>query len=324
MKPFRYFFVLTLLWLVLPVSGQVTYNFETNAVSNCWIFKEIEVAPKKVTPISGQASGITRALNVDPSSNAVYVASPWIRLSAGNITFKTRLTDGSTGSQNSRGYKVSYIEYNATSGTTFTDVQFQQIYTYSYSPIATDLRTVTVPVPASIAGNGKSYRIVIGFFGLGGSAQSVIDDISIPGLYNSDMTNNCLPLVTVVDADSDGVPDASDAYPNDPSRAFNNYFPSASGFATLLFEDLWPQKGDYDFNDLVLGYRINTVTNASDKVVNQVYTFKVRAIGAGLHNGFGFQIGSVAPSAVVSVSGTEAGSGFSLLSSGLEAGQSKA
>jgi len=324
MKPFRYFSALALLWLVLPVSGQVTYNFETNDVSNCWIFKEIKVAPKKVTPISGQASGITRALNVNPSSNAVYVASPWIKLASGNITFKTRLTEGSTGSQNSRGYKVSYIEYNAATGNTFTDVQFVQFFTYSYNPIATDLRTVTVPVPASIAGNGKSYRIVIGFFGTGGSAQSVIDNISIPGIYNSNMANNCLPITTVVDSDSDGVPDTSDEYPADPTRAFNNYFPSSSGFATLLFEDLWPKKGDYDFNDLVLGYRINTVTNASDKVVNQIYTFKVRAIGAGLHNGFGFQIGSVAPSAVVSVSGTQAGSGFSLLPSGAEAGQSKA
>ena len=324
MKALKYFLVFSLLWLLLPVSGQVTYRFETGDVSNCWIFKEIEVAPKKVTPIAGLASGITRALNVDPSSNAVYLASPWIKLAPGNITFKTQLTTGSTGSQNSRGYKVSYIEYNAASGNTFVDAQFIQFFTYSYNPIATDLRTVTVPVPASIAGNGKSYRIVIGFFGLGGSAQSVIDDISIPGLYNSNAVNNCLPITTVIDADSDGVADVDDAYPTDPTRAFNNYFPSATGFATLLFEDLWPKKGDYDFNDLVMGYRINTVTNASDKVVNQVYTFKVRAIGAGLHNGFGFQVGSVAPSSVVAVTGTHSAEGFTLLPSGLEAEQTKA
>ena len=147
MKAFRYYLVLSLLWLLLPVSGQVSYHFETNDVSNCWIFEEIEVAPKKITPISGQASGITRALNVDPSSNSVYVASPWIKLAPGNITFKTKLTEGSTGSQNDRGYKVSYIEYNATSGNTFTDPQFVAFYTYNYAPISTALRTVTVPVP---------------------------------------------------------------------------------------------------------------------------------------------------------------------------------
>lgn len=48
------------------------------------------------------------------------------------------------------------------------------------------------------------------------------------------------------DADADGVADADDEYPNDVNKAFNNRYPSAS-YATLMFEDLWPGKGDYDF-----------------------------------------------------------------------------
>jgi len=36
------------------------------------------------------------------------------------------------------------------------------------------------------------------------------------------------------DADGDGVPDNQDAYPNDPTRAFDNYTPAA-GFGTLAF-----------------------------------------------------------------------------------------
>ncbi|MEF1228835.1 GEVED domain-containing protein, partial [Vibrio fortis] len=34
------------------------------------------------------------------------------------------------------------------------------------------------------------------------------------------------------------------------------YFPSASGYATLAYEDNWPYKADYDMNDAVLRYRI--------------------------------------------------------------------
>lgn len=32
-----------------------------------------------------------------------------------------------------------------------------------------------------------------------------------------------------------------------------------------MFEDLWPATGDYDFNDLVLDYSINRVTDASGR-----------------------------------------------------------
>ncbi len=92
------------------------------------------------------------------------------------------------------------------------------------------------------------------------------------------------------DSDGDGVPDDQDDYPNDPERAFNNYFPGNGLWATLAFEDLWPSKGDFDFNDLVVGYNFNQITNAQNKVVDIQVKFDVRHNGAGLHNGFAFQI----------------------------------
>jgi LruC domain-containing protein len=92
------------------------------------------------------------------------------------------------------------------------------------------------------------------------------------------------------DSDGDGVPDGQDDYPNDPERAFNNYFPGEGLWGTLAFEDLWPSKGDYDFNDMVTGYNINQVTSAENKVVDIIAKFDVRHNGAGLHNGFAFQV----------------------------------
>lgn len=91
------------------------------------------------------------------------------------------------------------------------------------------------------------------------------------------------------DTDGDGVDDDFDDYPNDPERAFNNYYPDENNFGSLAFEDLWPYKGDYDFNDLVVNYRFNTVTNSNDNAVEVYITLKVVAIGAGYKNGFGMQ-----------------------------------
>ena len=91
------------------------------------------------------------------------------------------------------------------------------------------------------------------------------------------------------DADGDGIQDSEDDYPNDPARAFNNFLPAA-GYGSLAFEDLWPGRGDYDFNDLILDYRFTTITNAQNKVAEIQGSFVVRAIGAGLRNGFGFQL----------------------------------
>ena len=90
------------------------------------------------------------------------------------------------------------------------------------------------------------------------------------------------------DSDGDGIPDTDEDFPEDPARAFINYFP-ADGLYCLAFEDLWPGKGDYDFNDLVVDYRFKIITNASNKLSDVEAKFIVRAIGAGFNNGLGFQ-----------------------------------
>jgi LruC domain-containing protein len=124
------------------------------------------------------------------------------------------------------------------------------------------------------------------------------------------------------DTDNDGVADADDQYPNDQYKAFNNNFPAA-GFGTLMYEDLWPGKGDYDFNDLVVDYRLNTITNADNNIVEMSFTFVTRAIGGSLHNGFAFQLDGINPSKITSVTGSKASGAqwISLNANGTEAGQ---
>ncbi len=92
------------------------------------------------------------------------------------------------------------------------------------------------------------------------------------------------------DTDGDGVPDVNDDYPNDPERAFDNYYPNETEFGTFSYEDLWPGMGDYDFNDLVLDFHYHIVTNAQNLIVDIITKCHVDAVGASLNNGFGISI----------------------------------
>ncbi len=106
------------------------------------------------------------------------------------------------------------------------------------------------------------------------------------------------------DSDEDGVSDAEDEFPTDPFMALSTSYPAA-GFGTLMFEDLWPGKGDYDFNDLVLDYRYTVISNGDGNVVEARYTFVTRAIGGGLQNGFAFQLDGIPANRIHSVSGAK-------------------
>lgn len=93
----------------------------------------------------------------------------------------------------------------------------------------------------------------------------------------------------ITDTDGDGVSDVLDEYPTDASKAYNNYYPSASSYATLAFEDNWPSRGDYDMNDLVIKYKYNVVTNASNNVAQVIANYTLLANGASFQNGFGVE-----------------------------------
>lgn len=127
------------------------------------------------------------------------------------------------------------------------------------------------------------------------------------------------------DTDGDGIEDGIDEYPTDPELAFNNYYSSLDHFGTLAFEDLWPSKGDYDFNDLILDYNFNRITNAQNNVVKLEAKFVVRAIGASLHNGFGFEMEGIDPSDIEYINGQNLLNDIIITNAnGTEAGQNNA
>lgn len=127
---------------------------------------------------------------------------------------------------------------------------------------------------------------------------------------------NPLKITPTTDTDGDGVPDIYDEYPNDPNKAFNNWYPSKTGFGTIAYEDLWPAKGDYDMNDHVVNYQINQITNATNKVVEVNGKLVLSAMGASYHNGFGIALG-IPNSSVQLATTTFKGKTGSLLKHGL-------
>jgi LruC domain-containing protein len=75
------------------------------------------------------------------------------------------------------------------------------------------------------------------------------------------------------------------------------YYPSASEWATIAFEDNWPSIGDYDFNDLVINYRISEYT-LNGEVIRVKLEGQIAAVGALQHNGFAFHLPSILRSTI--------------------------
>ena len=79
-----------------------------------------------------------------------------------------------------------------------------------------------------------------------------------------------------------------------------SYTPNASSYGTYAFEDFWPKKGDYDFNDFVIGYNYEVARNASNDIWVEM-NLRLKALGAGFQSGFGISLDGVPSSAISSV-----------------------
>jgi LruC domain-containing protein len=63
------------------------------------------------------------------------------------------------------------------------------------------------------------------------------------------------------------------------------YAPGQGVSGLVLFEDLWPNNGDLDFNDQTVAYNYEFLLDSAGKVVTMKASFNVLAVGAHLHNG---------------------------------------
>ncbi|MCF8254103.1 MAG: LruC domain-containing protein [Bacteroidia bacterium] len=129
-------------------------------------------------------------------------------------------------------------------------------------------------------------------------------------------TSSCNPvgngIIVVPDTDGDGANDNIDEYPSDPDLAFNNFYPNEKGTATVAFEDLWPSKGDYDLNDLVMDFRHNIITNSNNEVIKFEGYYRLRASGGAQNIAFCMGI-PLAPDIVEKLTGATLEEGHSNL-----------
>jgi LruC domain-containing protein len=170
-------------------------------------------------------------------------------------------------------------------------------------------------------------RLVMGFEDIQRESSSCDNDFNDAIFFATSnpikaIDTDNIPIVdSPKDTDGDGVGDTRDEYPKDPARAINNFVPGSDTYNTLAYEDLWPLKGDYDLNDLVINYQFQEVLNAQNQVVDLKAKFYIKAIGATFTNGWGFQL-PIDPSLVKSVTGQSLTEGVTSKSSnGTEAGQ---
>ena len=118
-----------------------------------------------------------------------------------------------------------------------------------------------------------------------------------------DVTNTITPQrATGSDDDGDGVLNSYDDYPSDASKAYNVYYPTSTTYANVAFEDLWPSKGDYDLNDVVVAYQYKGVLNANNKMVSMTGKYKLRAAGGIFKNAFSVEL-PINRSAVTTITG---------------------
>ncbi|MCK9203711.1 MAG: LruC domain-containing protein [Bacteroidales bacterium] len=155
--------------------------------------------------------------------------------------------------------------YKVFSGTTYRNGNFETM--------------ITLPVTAEYLTIATQYN------GQNVEQKAAILDKAIHAVFAG-----LIPDTTRLDSDWDGVPDIFDDYPLDTLKAFNSYFPGENQFATLIFEDSWPATGDFDFNDMVIRYRINLVTDFLNHVNRISILFIPEASGTKMHNGFGFRL----------------------------------
>jgi len=156
-----------------------------------------------------------------------------------------------------------------------------------------------------VEGSGPNGRLLYAhLFDVNGSILSKIQTKNILASACNDAAGQIEdPAPTIIDNDGDGVAAEFDADDNDANVAFVSYFPTETTWGTFAFEDLWPWKGDYDMNDLVLGFKVTYFSNATNNITKIKFDYNSYASGSTKSIAAAFQLDKINASNILSVTG---------------------
>jgi LruC domain-containing protein len=114
---------------------------------------------------------------------------------------------------------------------------------------------------------------------------------------------NLKSVKAFIDTDGDGVFDDFDDFPTNPDLAYQVFYPSPYSNTSLksgddsqyivwyyqMFEDLWPSKGDYDLNDLIIKLRMVVNFDGNNTWVSGSFDYYIWTNGAALNLGCGME-----------------------------------
>ena len=146
-----------------------------------------------------------------------------------------------------------------------------------------------------IPGNSKTLKLVtlatISFKEVGMDDENVVFEVPDINAVN----------FSRIDTDKDGLCDQFDIDPKNPDLAIkierqvsqptkSAARANSSVFSYTIFEDLWPSKGDYDFNDMVIKTTFYWVRGRSNYIQEISGVCSVEWIGAGMGIGLGYEL----------------------------------
>ena len=190
------------------------------------------------------------------------------------------------------------------------------IYTLYSNPAFNDVDDDTKQQHTVLLNAPEDDLVLLGFEDMQRNRGSD-EDFNDAVFYVTSNPIEAIDRSSMPDADTDGPEN------NETGTPQTTYQPGEGQFASLVFEDLWPAEGDYDFNDMVIDYNVATQVQNGD-VQSLTATFVTRAAGASFANGFGFAL-PVDPEEVANVTGTDLREGLvTTNANGTEAGTDRA
>jgi LruC domain-containing protein len=98
------------------------------------------------------------------------------------------------------------------------------------------------------------------------------------------------PAALAQDSDGDGVQDAIDVAPCDNTIASMTFYPADRTYGMMMFEDNWPKKGDFDFNDVVVAVNQIIHRDAAGNITSIRMELELMAAGGTFASGLGFRL----------------------------------